>query len=167
MVRATTLVKLLAGIMLSLALLACGDASDDSDSAESTSLTSVFVNSEGVVGTWRLLSVETRDSGEQTVAEDDAYHVRFTAAGEFEGVADCNYFHGSYTIGSERELRIDDLERTSAACDLPSAWHRYLAVLQSALRYERMGDRLVIHSTLSAQLVFVRAQQSDSGRITY
>ncbi|MGX5914854.1 META domain-containing protein [Aliidiomarina sp. Khilg15.8] len=165
--RMTTSFRLLASLLMSLMLIACGDTSDSDSKASSGSLTEVFVNSEGVVGTWRLLSVETRDSGEQPVDPDDTYHVEFSADGTFEGVADCNYFHGTYTIGSEQQLRVGALDGSRAACDLPSFWHRYLAVLQSALRYERMGDRLVVHSTLSAQLVFVPAQQSDSARATY
>lgn len=150
-------------LILSLLLSACGDTSENegAESETGTVLTDVFINSDGVVGKWRLLSVETRDSGEQMVAGVDPYQVEFGEGGSLEGIADCNYFHGTYTTDDEGTLRIGQLEGSRAACELPSAWHRYLAVLQSALRYERMGERLIIHGTLAAQLVLEPIQQSD------
>jgi heat shock protein HslJ len=150
-------------LTLSVLLSACSDTSEDqSDESETpTVLTDVFINGDGVVGKWRLRSVETRDSGEQVVAGVAPYQVEFGEGGSIEGIADCNYFHGTYTTDDEGSLRIGQLDGSRAACELPSAWHRYLAVLQSALRYERMGERLVIHGTLAAQLVFEPMRQSD------
>lgn len=147
-------------LLLSLLIVACSDSGEQSTEDQPT-LVNVFANSDGVVGRWRLLTVETRDAGEQVIPVEDTYRVEFIENGTLEGIADCNYFHGTYTTNDDDQLRVGPLEQTRAACDLPSYWHRYLAVLQSALRYERMGDRLIVHSTLSAQLVFGPAQQSE------
>lgn len=158
--RTSTPLPILFGLMLSLLLAGCSDTDDETEGSTPT-LVNVFASSDGVVGSWRLLTIETRDSGEQVIPDADTYRVQFTDEGSLEGIADCNYFHGTYTTSDDDQLRLGPLEQTRAACELPSYWHRYLAVLQSALRYERMGDRLVVHSTLSAQLVFAPAQQSD------
>lgn len=159
--RMSTPLYSMLGLALSLLLLGCSDNNDDEAEGTTPTLMNAFASSDGVVGSWRLLTIETRDTGEQAIPAEDTYRIQFADDGSLEGIADCNYFHGTYTTNADDQLRLGPLEQTRAACDLPSYWHRYLAVLQSALRYERMGDRLVVHSTLSAQLVFAPAQQSD------
>lgn len=92
--------------------------------------------------------------GDATLAA--GYTVTFDEDGTLNGSADCNYFHGRYAVSSDYKLTVATLDKTQAACSQPSVWSLYLGILQSALRYERMGDRLIITATLNGRLVFER-----------
>ncbi|RUO23895.1 hypothetical protein CWE09_12145 [Aliidiomarina minuta] len=143
--------KYCCGLLLTVFLSACSDTTESADHPATPLV--VAGDESGLQGSWRLVDMTARiEVGEATLAA--GYTVTFDEDGSLNGSADCNYFYGSYAASSDYKLSVSTLDKTQAACPQPSVWSLYLGILQSALRYERMGDRLIITSTLNGRLVF-------------
>lgn len=136
------------GLVIALAVSGCGEP-EPADTADEP----VVTERSALEGQWQLASLQQGD-----IAFDDiegSYWILFNSIGIVEGYADCKGFLGRYTTDSARQLKLSPLQHAFIACPFPTLADVYLGVIQSTRRYERQGDRLIIHSTLGSQAVFI------------
>lgn len=108
----------------------------------------------GVDGAWKATSV-LFDDAIRSVIPGTELTADFGAAG-LSGSAGCNAFRGPYEADGKR-LRIGPLARTRKLCRRPEGIaeqeRRYLAALQSAVRFEQVGDRLTLLNSAGQMVV--------------
>jgi len=113
--RLRSLTPLVAGLVLSLALVACG--SDDGDSGDGGTGQASTDPSELVGVTWTL-DEATRGALAQDADEVDAeITLEFTDDGTVSGGSACNTFSGPYEADAEGSLTLGPLASTQMACD--------------------------------------------------
>jgi heat shock protein HslJ len=118
-------------LLLTLVAAACGD----SDGGDAASLES---------NAWRLSDLLT-EGGELVAALEEVEVTARFVPGEVTGDAGCNRYFGPWT-GDGVSIDIGPLASTQRACEAPvnQQEFRYLALLQSAVRFQIDGDRLTL-----------------------
>ncbi len=133
--------KLVAGLLILLALVACAGGSSAS-----------------VVGTWSLVSYGP--AGEQVPAAPDVEtSIEFNDKGEVAGNVGCNGFGGEYEADGET-LTFGPIMSTLMFCEGPVGEQETvtLNVLQESASFELAGDTLTITSA-DGSAVIVLARQ--------
>ena len=97
-------------------------------------------------GAWRATSV-LYDNGIRSVIQGTELTADFAAGGHASGSGGCNSFSGSYAAAGAT-VRIGPLASTQMACTSPEGVGAqeagYFAALESARRFEQVGDELTL-----------------------
>ncbi len=103
---------------------------------------------------WQLVQL----NGRKMNAENEAYTLHFTPAGELQGVAACNRLMGSFTTSKERTLKIGPLASTRRMCRDPREGE-FFEALNRVTHYEMDGPMMMLLSEGSLLMIL----QSKSG----
>jgi len=112
---------------------------------------------------WRLVAIRRPGAAEEPVGAQPQYTLELGADQRYRGVAHCNSFTGSYEQQGSSTLRIRAAAATLVACPQPSIADEYVRALASAVRYEIVGDELLLQYAASGRLRFGRdAPQAEA-----
>ena len=101
-------------------------------------------STEGLLGTWRLVALESDDGTVVRPTNPDAYTVQFLEDDRLHVQADCNVCNGSFEATTST-LTVDPLLAcTLAACPAESLFDAYLAALTTAQTWARDERELLI-----------------------
>lgn len=87
-------------------------------------------------------------------------YIQFNADNKTDGLAPCNSFGGTYTLGSANQLTVSEQASTRATCTAQTIEDQYLNALPRTTRYELSGQelRLFDAGTATPILVFRAAE---------
>ena len=109
---------------------------------------------DGLVGpTWRLVEMTLPDGTVLRPEADDDLTLTFDADGRVSGRADCNRFGGSYTLGADGRLRLDQVVSTLMACPAPSQGEAFLRLLNGVNHASVAGGQLSLRGAAGEMLL--------------
>ncbi|GAB2772163.1 heat shock protein HslJ [Hymenobacter luteus] len=111
---------------------------------------------------WQLVQVEETPVSVSSYSDTFRSYIRFTTGpNRTEGLAPCNSFGGTFTLGSSRGvLSISGQSSTKATCPAQALEDKYLAALPRTAGYEISGQELRLYdasNTLRPLLIFEKA----------
>lgn len=120
------------------------------EDANGTELVSYTVQAQDLPNTtWLALSYNNGKQAVVSVMTDNELTATFEGDGSLTGFAGCNNFNGPYKTNG-LNIKIGPLASTMKSCEVPEGVMdqeaQYLAALQSAATYERLGDRLELRT---------------------
>ncbi|GAA4009209.1 hypothetical protein GCM10022408_21700 [Hymenobacter fastidiosus] len=87
-------------------------------------------------------------------------YVQFNPDNKTNGLAPCNSFGGTYTLGRDTRLNVSVQASTRATCAAQSIEDRYLSALPRTVRYELSGQELRLFDADSvAPILIFRAAE--------
>lgn len=106
---------------------------------------------------WVLESIEG-----QQVPSDYAPRMRLSPAGDINGFAGCNQFHGHYRL-SDNEIEIGRLASTRKLCppEQMKLERRFLSVLEQSVSHRIEDGGLILDSDSDVTMVFVSRKVVD------
>lgn len=112
---------------------------------------------------WKLVQVEETPLSVSSYSDTFRSYIRFTTGpNRTEGLAPCNSFGGTFTLGnSSGLLSISGQAATKATCPAQSIEDKFLAALPRTVGYEISGNELRLYdasNTLRPLLVFEKAE---------
>jgi heat shock protein HslJ len=118
--------------------------------ANDTELVSYTVQAQDLPNTtWFALSYNNGKQAVVSVMADTELTATFEGDGSLTGFAGCNNFNGPYKTNG-LNIKIGPLASTMKSCEAPEGVMdqeaQYLAALQSAATYSRLGDRLELRT---------------------
>ncbi|RPD49716.1 META domain-containing protein [Hymenobacter sediminis] len=139
--------------IIGLGLLA-GSCQDDNDSQPAVELLNTR---------WKLVQIEETPISVSSYSDTFRSYIRFTSGpNRTEGLAPCNSFGGTFTLGSSPGvLSISGQSSTRATCAAQSLEDKYLNALPRTAGYEIRGYELRLYdasNTLRPLLIFQKAE---------
>ncbi|MBC6699126.1 META domain-containing protein [Hymenobacter puniceus] len=109
---------------------------------------------------WMLVQVEGTPIAVSSYSPTYRSYIQFNADSKTAGLAPCNSFGGTYTLGSSNQLSVSAQASTRATCAAQNLEDRYLNALPRTVRYELSGQelRLFDAGTATPILVFRAAE---------
>lgn len=124
-----------------------GDTGVDQDDNQTIPLSDSY----GVI--WKLRSFEDLSTGSVTnVPNGDHYTLTFRT-GELDGKADCNWYGGEFTTGTDNTISITNIYSTEIACLQGSLEERYLTELSAAAGYSVTSSTLRLYNADKTKLL--------------
>lgn len=111
---------------------------------------------------WNLESITTPDGGIQRPKDGQPFTLQFLEDNRFAGQAFCNRFAGSYTLKEGNNIEFGQVAATLAACRPSSLGGRFLPLLHEVDQLKTSGNKLVLTTTNSQQLIFVKSEEPQT-----
>lgn len=145
------------GLGLALAAAACGDSAATLPSSSTPPLqagdSARSQDRSGLLGSWRLVSVNEAGKPPVVVAEPERFTAEFGASGRVSLRADCNRCAGGYTAGSD-SLTVGPMACTRAYCAASAPVDTTFAMLVSqAAAWTATDARLELRSASGTLLL--------------
>ena len=109
---------------------------------------------DGLVGPeWRLVEMTLPDGTPLRPEPGDDLTLTFDAEGRVSGRAGCNRFGGSFTLGAEGRIRLDQVVSTLMACPAPSQGEAFLRLLNGVDHASVAGGQLSLRGAAGEMLL--------------
>jgi heat shock protein HslJ len=143
----------LAGVILSLALVACGSDDDGSDGGGAGQASTD--PSELVGPTWTLDEATRGAMAEDADQVDADVTLTFADDGTVSGSSACNTYSGSYEAGDDGSISLGPLASTQMACEeaIMALEANYLQTLDEASSFAIAEGRLILQA-MNVQLAY-------------
>jgi heat shock protein HslJ len=144
----------LAGIVLSVALVACG--SDDGDSGDGGGSAGASTDPAELVGPTWTLDEATRGAMAQDADQVDAdVTLQFAEDGTVSGSSACNTYSGPYEAQDDGSITLGPLASTQMACDeaIMALEANYLQTLDQASSFAIAEGQLILQA-MNVQLAY-------------
>jgi heat shock protein HslJ len=104
---------------------------------------------------WMLVQVEGTPIAVSSYSAAYSSYIQFNADNKMNGLAPCNSFGGTYTLGNGSQLSVSAQASTRATCAAQSIEDQYLNALPRTVRYELSGQELRLFDATTAEPVLI------------
>lgn len=109
---------------------------------------------------WMLVQVEGIPIALSSYSAAYRSYIQFNADNKMNGLAPCNSFGGTYTLGASSQLSVSVQASTRATCAAQTIEDQYLNALPRTTRYELSGQQLrLFDASATAPIVVFRAAE--------